>query len=132
VAAQLLTYQISRWELGLPAGVLAANLGLQVASLAAGAAIVNAVFTQADFIEALAQSAVLVARAAPLRLVADHAHKFFGHGGRLSRFRLSGNGPMVDGLAVTKSPSLPPHPAPVRKTLESTSTKKGDISIVVK
>jgi hypothetical protein len=96
-------------EFGLPAGVLASNLGLQVASLAAGAAVVNAVFTQADFIEALAQSAVLVAGAAPLRLVADHAHKFFGHGGRLSRFRLSGNGPMVDGLAVK---SRLPCPAP--------------------
>jgi hypothetical protein len=74
---------------------------LQITSLAAGAAIVNAVFTQADFIEALAQSAVLVAGAASLRLVADHAHEFLGHGGRLSRFGLSGNGPMVNGLAVS-------------------------------
>jgi hypothetical protein len=112
-------------ELGLPVGIFASNLGLQVASLAAGAAVVNAVFTQADFIEALAQSAVLVAGAAPLRLVADHAHKFFGHGGRLSRFRLSGNGPMVDGLAVKQSPSLPRTLYPAYKTLESTSTKKG-------
>jgi hypothetical protein len=74
---------------------------LQITSLATGAAIVNAVFAQANFIEALAQSAVLVAGAASLRLVADHAHEFLGHGGRLSRFGFSGNGPMVDGLAVS-------------------------------
>ncbi|MGC2745205.1 MAG: hypothetical protein WA672_18705 [Candidatus Angelobacter sp.] len=85
---------------GLPTGVLAADLGLQVTSLAAGTAIINAVFAQADFIKALAQGAVLVTGAASFRLIADHAHEFFGHGGRLSRFGASGNGPMVDGLAV--------------------------------
>ena len=83
-----------------PTGAFAAHLGLEVAGFAAWTAIVNAVLTQADFIEALAQTAVLVAGAGSLRLVADHAHKFFGHGGRLSRFWLSGNGPMVDDLAV--------------------------------
>jgi hypothetical protein len=85
---------------GLPAGVLAPNLGLQITRLAAGTAIVCAVFTKADLIEALAQRAVLVAGAVPLGLVADHAHEFFGHSGRLSRFLLSGNGTMVDGLAI--------------------------------
>jgi hypothetical protein len=73
---------------------------LQVTGLAAWTAIINAVFAQADFIEALAQSAVLVAGATSLRLVADHAHEFLGHSGRLSRFWLPGNAPMVDGLAV--------------------------------
>jgi hypothetical protein len=86
-------------ELGLPTGTLAADLGLQVASFAAGSAVVNAVFTKADFIKALAQRAVFVAGAGSLRLVADHAHEFFGHGRRLSRFWLTGNGTMVDGLA---------------------------------
>jgi len=74
---------------------------LQVAGFTARAAIINAVFTQADFIEALAQRAVFIAGAASLRLVANHAHEFFGHGGRLARFALSGNGPMVDDLAGT-------------------------------
>ena len=74
---------------------------MQVAGLAAWTAVINAVFTQADFIEALAQSAILVTGAASLRLVADHAHEFLGHGGRLARFGFSGNGPMVDGLAVS-------------------------------
>ena len=73
---------------------------MQVASFAAGTAVINTVFTQADFIEALAQRAILVAGAASFRLVADHAHEFFGHVRRLSRFRLPGNGPMVDGPAV--------------------------------
>jgi hypothetical protein len=104
-AAQLLNYQIKQLPDAdrLPAGALAANLGLEVAGFAAGAAIVNAIFTQADFIEALAQRAVFVAGARSLRLVADHAHEFFGHGGRLARFALSGNKPMVDGLAVDES-----------------------------
>lgn len=84
----------------LPAGAFAADLGLQIARFTAGTAIVNAVFTQADFIEALAQRAIFVAGAASLRLVANHAHEFFGHGGRLSRFRVSGNRPMVDDLAA--------------------------------
>ncbi|MGZ7061112.1 MAG: hypothetical protein ACXVJU_17655, partial [Candidatus Angelobacter sp.] len=85
---------------GLPAGVLAPDLGLQVTGFAAGTAVVNAVFAQADFIEALAQRAIPVAGAASFGLVADHAHEFLGHSGRLSRFGFSGNGPMVDGLAV--------------------------------
>jgi hypothetical protein len=84
---------------GLPTGALAADLGLQVAGFPTGSAVINSIFTQADFIEALAESAVLIAGAGPLRLVADHARKFFGHSRRLSRFCLSGNGPMVDGLA---------------------------------
>jgi hypothetical protein len=83
-----------------PTGALAADLGLQVAGFPAGAAIVNTVFAEADFIEALAQRAVFVAGAASLRLVANHAHEFFSHGGRLSRFRVYGNRPMVDDLAV--------------------------------
>lgn len=49
----------------LPAGALAANLGLQVAGFAAGTAIVGAVFAQADLIKTLAQHAVLVAGAGP-------------------------------------------------------------------
>jgi len=81
----------------LPAGALASHLGLQVAGFAAGAAIVNAVFTQADFIEALAQRAVLVAGATPLRLIANHAHEFFGHGRSLARFCHAGNTPFVLG-----------------------------------
>jgi hypothetical protein len=86
--------------LQLPTGVLAPNLGLQVTSFAARTTIVNAVFAQADFVEALAQRAVLVTGAGSFWLVADHAHEFLGHSGRLSRIRLSGNGTMVDGLAV--------------------------------
>lgn len=82
---------MSRWGI-LPARTFAAYLGLQVTGFAAGAAIVNAVFAQADFIEALAQRAVFIAGACPLRLVAHHAHEFFGHGGRLARFAFSGNG----------------------------------------
>jgi hypothetical protein len=85
----------------LPTGAFATDLRLQVTRFTAGTAIVNAVFTQADFVEALAQRAVFVAGAASLRLVANHAHEFFGHGGRLSRFRVSGNRPMVDDLAVS-------------------------------
>lgn len=49
----------------LPAGALAANLGLQIAGFAAGTAIVGAVFAQADLIKALAQHAVFVAGAGP-------------------------------------------------------------------
>ena len=82
-----------------PTGALATDLGLQIASFTAGAAIVNAVFTQADFVETLAQGAVFVAGAASLRLVANHAHEFFGHGGRLSRLRLARQGTMVGDLA---------------------------------
>ena len=74
---------------------------MQIAGFAAGTAVINTVFTQADFIEALAERAVLIAGAASFRLVADHAHEFFGHVRRLSRFGLPGNGPMVDDLAVT-------------------------------
>jgi hypothetical protein len=37
-----------------PTGALAADLGLQVTCFTAGAAIVNAVFTQPDFIQTLA------------------------------------------------------------------------------
>jgi hypothetical protein len=84
----------------LPTGTLATDLGLQVTGLAAGTAIVNSVFAEADFIEALAQRAVFVTGAASFWLVANHAHEFFGHGERLSRFGISGNEPMVDGLAV--------------------------------
>jgi hypothetical protein len=91
---KLPNYSIER----LPTGTLAADLGLQVTRFPAGAAIVNAVFAQTDFIEALAQRAIFVAGAASLWLVADHAHELFGHGGRLSRFGVSGNGPMVDDL----------------------------------
>jgi hypothetical protein len=93
-AAQLLNYQITQLpnENRLPTGTLAADLSLQVTCFPAGTAIVNAVFTQADFIEALAQRAIFIAGAASLRLVANHAHEFFGHGGRLARFALSGNG----------------------------------------
>ncbi len=75
----------------LPAGVLAADLGLEVAGFAAGTAIVNAVFTQADFIQALAKRAVLVAGAGPLLLVAHHAFEFLGHGGRVTQFPCAGN-----------------------------------------
>jgi hypothetical protein len=85
----------------LPTGTFAPDLSLKVAGFPAGTAIVNAVFAQADFIKALAQGAVLVAGAASFRLIADHAHEFFGHCGRLSRFGAPGNGPMVDGLAVS-------------------------------
>jgi hypothetical protein len=48
-------------------------LGLQVAGFTAGTAIINAIFAQADFIQALAQRAVFVAAAGTLRLVTDHA-----------------------------------------------------------
>lgn len=75
-------------------------LGLQIARFTAGTAIVNAVFTQADFIKALAQRAVFIAGAASLRLVTDHAHEFFGHGGRLSRISRLGNTPFVLGPLV--------------------------------
>jgi hypothetical protein len=84
----------------LPAGALATDLGLQIASFTAGAAIVNAVFAETDFIEALAQRAIFIAGAASLRLVANHAHEFFGHGGRLSRISRSGNTPFVLGPLV--------------------------------
>jgi hypothetical protein len=103
-AAQLLNYQITQLRNKdlLPAGALAADLGLQIARFPARAAIVNAVFAQADFIEALAQGAVFVAGAASLWLVADHAHEFFGHGGRLSRISRSGNTPFVLGPLVPR------------------------------
>ena len=74
---------------------------MQITGFAAWTAVMNTVFAKADFIEALAERAVLVAGAASLRVVADHAHEFFGHGGRLSRIRLCSNGPMVDDLAVS-------------------------------
>jgi hypothetical protein len=50
----------------LPAGALASDLSLQVASFAARTAIVCAVFTQADLKEALAQATIFVAGAGPL------------------------------------------------------------------
>lgn len=90
----------------LPTGALASDLGLQVTRFPAGAAIVNAVFAQTDFIEALAQRAVFVAGAASLCLVADHAHEFFSHGERLSRFSRAGNTPFVLG------PLVPSHVIP--------------------
>lgn len=62
----------------------AAILRLHVASFAAGTAIIVAVLTQADLVEALAETAVFIAGAAPLRLVADAADKFLGHPGRLA------------------------------------------------
>jgi hypothetical protein len=106
--AQLLNYQITQLpnEDWLPAGALAAYLGLQIARFPAGAAIVNAIFTQADFVEALAERAIFIAGAASLRLVADHAHEFFGHGGRLSRISRAGNTPFVLG------PLVPSHVIP--------------------
>jgi hypothetical protein len=84
---------------GLPIGGLGADLGLQVTGLAARTAIVGAVLTKTNFIEALAQHAVLVAAARPFRLVTDSADEFLGHGGRVSRFNGPGNGTMVDVLA---------------------------------
>jgi hypothetical protein len=59
---------------------------LQITGFAARAAIIDAVLTQSNLIKALAQATVFVAGAASLRLIADHAHEFFGHGGRLARF----------------------------------------------
>jgi hypothetical protein len=91
IARQLQMYRYSRVA-ELPTGTLASDLGLQVAGFTAGAAIVNAIFTQADFIEALAQRAIFIAGAASFRLIAHHAHEFFCHAARLARFGLSGNG----------------------------------------
>jgi hypothetical protein len=85
---------------GLPAGVLAPDLGLKITGLAAGTAIIDAVFAQANFIETLAQAAVFVAGAGSFRLIANHALEFPGHSGRLARFGVSGNRTMVDGLAM--------------------------------
>src|SRR6267154_4766133 len=98
----VLNYQITQLpnENRLPAGILAADLGVQVTGIAAGRAVVGAVLTQADFKEALAKHAVLVAGASPFQLVTDPAYKFFGHNGRLARFGFWSNGTMVDGLAI--------------------------------
>jgi hypothetical protein len=104
-------------------------LGLQVARFATGAAIVNAVFAQADLKQALAQRAVFVAGAASFRLVADHAHKFLGHSGRLARFGGSGNGTMVDGPAVIAA--LPRTPSRLKSSWNQHQLKEGT-SIVVK
>jgi hypothetical protein len=98
-------YQVTKLHnypirIGLPTGILATDLGFKVTGFAAGTAIVNAVFAQADFIETLAQTAVFVAGAGSLRLIANHALKFPGHSGRLTRFGVSGNRTMVDGLAM--------------------------------
>jgi hypothetical protein len=71
---------------GLPAGVLTADLGFKVAGFAAGTTVVGAIFTQADFIETLAKSTILVASAGPFRLVTYRTDEFFGHSGRLARF----------------------------------------------
>jgi hypothetical protein len=73
---------------------------LQVAGLAAGAAIIDTVFAQADFKETLAQGAVFVAKAASFRLVADHALKFLSH--RREIIAISGllQWPMVDDPVV--------------------------------
>jgi hypothetical protein len=77
---------------------------LQVASFPAGTAIIDAVLTQTDLIQALAEAAILVTGAASLRVIADHAHEFLGHSGRLTRFLSSGNGTMVgDPVAARKS-----------------------------
>jgi hypothetical protein len=73
---------------------------LQVAGFPAGTAIINTVLTQTDLIQALAEAAILVTGAASLRVIADHAHELFGHGGRLARFSGFGNGSMVDGPAI--------------------------------
>jgi hypothetical protein len=101
-AAQLLNYQITQLpnENRLPAGILAPDLCFEVTSFAAGTTVVGTVLAQADFIKTLAQYAVFVAGAGSFRLVTDPAYKFFGHNGRLARFGVSGNGPMVDGLAM--------------------------------
>jgi hypothetical protein len=101
-AAPLLNYQITRLpnENRLPAGVFASELGFKATGFAAGTAIVNAIFAQADFIETLAQAAIFVAGAASFGLVANHADEFLSHSGRLSLFRVSGNRTMVDDLAI--------------------------------
>jgi hypothetical protein len=52
---------------------------LQVTGFTAGRAIVNAVFAQADVMQALAERAVFVAGATSLRLVTQHADKVFRH-----------------------------------------------------
>jgi hypothetical protein len=68
----------------LPISGLVSDLGLQVACLTAGTAIINAVFAQAGVKQALAQSAVFVAGATSFRLVADHALEILGHRRRLA------------------------------------------------
>jgi hypothetical protein len=73
---------------------------LQVTGFAAGRTVIGAVFAQAYLVEALAQHAVFIAGAGTFRQVADAAYEFFGHSGRLSRFGYSGNGTMVDDLAM--------------------------------
>jgi hypothetical protein len=80
---------------------------LQVTGFTAGRAIINAVFAQADVMEALAERAIFIAGAASLRLVTHHAAKVFRHDRRLARFGGWGNGPMVDGLAEHSAKGKP-------------------------
>jgi len=54
-------------------------LRLHFAGFAAGPAVPLSIFAEADFIQALAEPAVFVARAAALRLIADPAGEFLGH-----------------------------------------------------
>ena len=63
-------------------------LRLHLARLPAGLAIVLAIFTQAYFVLRLAVAAIFLALALMLRLVADAAKIFPGHGRRLPRFAL--------------------------------------------
>ena len=69
---------------------------MQVTGFTAGRAIVNAVFAQADVMEALAERAVFVAGAASLRLVTHHADKVFRHKREISA--IQGLRQRVDGL----------------------------------
>ena len=72
----------------LPGSVLC----LEVAGFAAGNAVVHAIFTEANVIQALAQAAVFDAGTGPFRHFADAATKLIGHSGRLARFALRSNG----------------------------------------
>ena len=74
---------------------------MQVAGFPAGTAIINAVLTQTDLIQALAEAAILVTGAASFRVIADHAHEFPGHSGRLARFGGFSNGTMVGDPVVS-------------------------------
>jgi len=66
-------------------------LGFQIAGFAARAAIVLAVFTQADVIVSAAQDAILHAGAAPLRRFANSANIILRHRqGSLARFDADG------------------------------------------
>ena len=70
-------------------------LRFHVAGLAAGAAVIVAVFAQAGVVRALAQAAVADALTASLREVADRADKLLGHRRRLARFGSYGNNTIV-------------------------------------